>query len=62
MRLITLTCPDCGTILAGNVLEDERVLKCPGLDCATVHRFEELPEADREYILKNREQYRLPEA
>jgi len=59
MRIITDTCPDCGTIVAGNVLEANRVIKCPGLECDTVRRFEDLPEADREYILEHIGKYRM---
>lgn len=59
MRIITHTCPDCGTIVAANELEDRRVMKCPGLDCEAVIRFEALPAEAREHFLENRDQYRL---
>lgn len=59
MRIITLSCPDCGTIVAANELESRRVMKCPGLGCQTVLRFEELPEADRNHFLANRQRYRM---
>ena len=59
MRIITLRCPSCGTVVAGNVLEDRREVKCPGLGCKEVLRFSDLEEADREHILANREQYRI---
>jgi len=59
MRIITLACPTCGTVVAGNVLEDRREVKCPGLGCKEVLRFSDLEEADREHILANREQYRM---
>ena len=59
MRIITDTCPDCGTIVAGNVLESHRVIKCPGLDCETVRRFDDLPEEDKEYIENNLEKYTI---
>lgn len=59
MRIIILTCPDCGTIVAGNVLEDHREMKCPGLGCEKVLRFEDLEEDEQEYILDNREKYTL---
>lgn len=59
MRIITDTCPDCGTIVAGNVLESHRVMKCPGLDCETVRRFDDLPEEDQEYIEANLEKYTI---
>lgn len=57
MRIITDTCPDCGTIVAGNVLERRRVMKCPGLGCETVRRFEDLPESDQAHIVNNLERY-----
>jgi len=59
MRIITHTCPTCGTVVAANELEDNRVMKCPGLDCQEVLRFEDLPEGAREHFLDNREQYQI---
>ncbi len=59
MRIITLTCPTCGTVVAANELEDNRVMKCPGLDCQEVFRFEDLPEDAQEYFLKNRDHYQI---
>lgn len=59
MRIITHACPDCGTIVAANELEATRVMKCPGLDCEAVLRFDDLPEEDRTHFLENRERYRL---
>lgn len=59
MRIITYTCPTCGTVVAANELEANRVMKCPGLSCDNVLRFEDLPEDEREYFLANREQYQL---
>lgn len=59
MRIITLSCPDCGTVVAANELEDNRVMKCPGLGCQAVLRFEDLSEADREHFLENRDQYQM---
>jgi hypothetical protein len=59
MRIITITCSRCGTIVAGNVLEDRRVMKCPGLECEHVLRYDKLPEADREHLVENREAYRI---
>jgi len=58
MRIVTHSCPDCGTVVAGNVLERERVLKCPGLDCEAVLRFTDLSESEREHLLANLERYR----
>jgi hypothetical protein len=60
MRIITLTCPDCGTIVADNVLERHRVMKCPGLDCEQVLRFDDLPESDQRYIETALERFQSP--
>jgi hypothetical protein len=57
MRIITLTCPKCGTVVADNVLEDRRVMKCPGLNCEEVLRFEELSENDQAHLVENRQKY-----
>ncbi|MFC6724416.1 hypothetical protein ACFQE1_08525 [Halobium palmae] len=59
MRIITHACPDCGTVVSANELESNRVMKCPGLDCEAVLRFEDLSEEEREHFLDNRERYRL---
>jgi hypothetical protein len=59
MRIITLSCPDCGTVVAGNVLEDRREMKCPGLGCETVLRFSDLDDDDREHMLENRDKCRM---
>lgn len=59
MRIETLTCPDCGTIVAGNVLESDRVLKCPGMDCERVLRFADLSEDAQDHYEHNRAGYRM---
>ena len=59
MRIITLECPDCGTVVAANELENNRIMKCPGTDCESVLRFDDLPEDDCSFYLDNKEQYRL---
>ena len=59
MHITTLTCPNCGTVVAANVLESERVMKCPGLDCEEVLEFEDLPETEQEYFLEHRQRYRI---
>jgi predicted RNA-binding Zn-ribbon protein involved in translation (DUF1610 family) len=46
MRITTFTCPDCGTIVAANELERQRVMKCPGRECETVLRFDGLDAED----------------
>lgn len=57
MRIITLTCSNCGTIVADNVLERHRVVKCPGLDCERVLRFTDLPKRDQRYVKTNLEMF-----
>ncbi|WP_418904757.1 hypothetical protein [Natronomonas aquatica] len=59
MRIITHACPTCGTVVAANELERRRVMRCPGLDCDTVLRFEDLDTENREFFMKNRDQYHL---
>ena len=59
MRIITTTCPECGTIVAANELEATRVTKCPGLDCEHILRFEDLPEDARNHFLDNKDRYEL---
>lgn len=59
MHIITHTCPNCGTIVSANELEGNRVMKCPGLDCEAIIRFEDLPEEDREHFIDNRNLYQL---
>lgn len=59
MRIITHTCPACGTVVAANELESNRVMKCPGLGCEEVLRFDDLPEEAREHFLEHRERYRI---
>jgi len=59
MLVFTHTCPECETIVAANELESNRVMKCPGLNCEAVLRFDDLPEEAREHLLENRERYRL---
>ena len=59
MRIITHSCPDCGTVVAANELESNRVMKCPGLGCQAVLRFDDLPEEARDHFLDNRERYEI---
>jgi len=59
MRIITHTCPACGTIVAANELESNRVMKCPGLGCQEVLEFEDLPKDARDHFLENRERYQI---
>lgn len=57
MKVYTLSCPDCGTVVAANELESNRIQKCPGLDCSTVLRFDDLPAEARDHILDHAEKY-----
>ena len=57
MRIITYTCSECGTIVAANVLERARVMKCPRIGCSEVLSFEDLDDDEREYFLENRSDY-----
>ena len=59
MRVITHTCPNCGTVVAANELEERRILKCPGLDCNDILRFEDLSDEEKEHFLENREKYEI---
>lgn len=59
MIIRTLSCEECGTVVAANELEKRRVMKCPGVDCENVLRFESLPEADREHVVDHRDRYRV---
>jgi len=59
MRVLTLTCEDCGTVVAANELERRRVMRCPGLDCGAALRFADLPDEERSAFLENRDQYRI---
>lgn len=59
MRIETTTCPECRTVIAANMLEAERVLKCPGLDCNYVHRFTDFPAEVQEQYTANRDRYRM---
>ncbi|MCY4732436.1 hypothetical protein KY092_17950 [Natronomonas gomsonensis] len=59
MRIETYTCPDCGTVIAGNVLLVERAITCPGLDCDRVHEFADLPEDTQGHYEENRDAYQM---
>lgn len=59
MRIFTLTCPDCGTVVAANELERRRVMHCPGLACEATLSFTDLPEEHRSAFIENRELYRV---
>ncbi|MDJ1431961.1 hypothetical protein [Halostagnicola sp. A-GB9-2] len=59
MRIIALTCPSCGTIVAANELEEAVLMTCPGLECEETLGFEQLSEADRKHFIEHLDQYRL---
>jgi hypothetical protein len=59
MRIETLTCPDCGTVIAGNVLLVRRAITCSGLGCDRVHEFEDLPKDAQRHYKTNRDAYRM---
>lgn len=59
MRIITHSCPACRTVVAANELESNRVMKCPGLGCQSILRFDDLPSEAREHFLENRDQYQV---
>lgn len=59
MRIITYTCPDCETIIAANVLESHRTMKCPGLNCENIVNFSDLTEEEQTYFLENIDQYSM---
>ena len=59
MRVFTLTCADCGTVVAANELERRREMHCPGLGCEATLRFADLPEEERRAFLENGERYRI---
>jgi uncharacterized paraquat-inducible protein A len=59
MRIETISCPNCRTVVAVNVLEAEQVMKCPGLGCEVVHRFDDLPAGVRDHYETHRDRYRI---
>jgi hypothetical protein len=59
MRIITHTCETCGTIVSANELESNRVMKCPGLDCESVLRFNDLSDEEQEFFVDHADQYKL---
>lgn len=61
VKIITTTCPDCGTLVAGNVLETRRELRCPGLQCDQILRFEDLSPEDQQHLIEHSERYRMEE-
>ena len=59
MRIMIHTCPACGTVVAANELEDNRVMKCQGLGCQEALHFDDLPAEAREHFLENRDRYQI---
>jgi len=59
MRIITHTCSACGTVVAANELEANRVMKCPGLRCQEVLEFDDLPKDAHDHFLNKRDRYQI---
>lgn len=59
MRIITHSCPNCGTVVSANELEDNRVMKCPRSPCPEILRFDDLDPDEQEYFLENIERYQI---
>jgi len=59
MRVITETCDECGTIVAGNVLLNERVIPCPGFNCNSNLTFKDLSAEERSYLQENSKLYEI---
>ena len=59
MRVFTLTCTDCGTVVAANELERRREMHCPGLDCEATLRLSDRPEEARSAFLEDPDRYRI---
>jgi phage FluMu protein Com len=59
MRIITLECDDCGSIVAGNVLERYYRVDCPGVNCDCIYVFDDLSEEERTYLREHSEEYRM---
>jgi len=59
MRIITTRCEDCETIVAGNILERKRRLKCPRIVCENELSFYDLPPNEQSYLEENNQNYRL---
>lgn len=59
MRIITHACSACGTIVSANEIESNRVMKCPGLGCENVIRFDDLRDEAQEYFLENKQHYEI---
>jgi hypothetical protein len=49
----------CGTIVAANVLERRRQMKCPRFDCEYILEYEQLPEDDRQYFEQYQQKYTI---
>lgn len=59
MKIITSTCKECGTVVAGNVLERYRRMKCPRTTCENVLSFDDLRREDRNHLRANPEKFRM---
>jgi len=47
MEITTLRCTNCGTIVAENVLETERIMKCPHFQCDEILSYEDIQRKSR---------------
>lgn len=59
IKILTHTCPNCGTIVSANELEEHRITKCPRQGCDEILEFDDLPDDDKEHFLENIEQYKI---
>lgn len=59
MRIITHTCPDCGTVIAANVLESEQVTSCPRYDCKAILRFTDLSADEQAFVREHSDRYQM---
>jgi hypothetical protein len=41
------------------VIEEHRVMKCPGLDCHRVFEFTDLSEDEQRVLVENRDDYKI---
>jgi hypothetical protein len=59
MRIITLACEECGSIVAGNVLEQKGRVDCPGPNCDQTLQIETLTDDEQRHLLNNAEKYSI---
>ena len=59
MRLITLACEECGSIVAGNVLERYGHVDCPGPNCDRTLQLDSLTDDEQRHLVDNSEKYSI---